>query len=211
MACDMIRKPKDQTHHGNLREALILAGMQLLEEGGSSALTLRKCAALAGVSHAAPAHHFEGLVGLKTAIATRGYALFEQMMKDGINAAGADPNAKALGMSRGYLRFAKDHPALFNLIFDNPDNFADHPEWREASQSARQVLIDCSAPFTHGPGGAAANEVALFALAHGYAKLIEIGRVVPGSGDARDVRFEDILCLLNLKVEPDGPTANGKR
>ena len=60
---------KKQHHHGNLREALITAGVGLLNEGGLSALTLRKCAARAGVSHAAPAYHFKGLNGLLTAIA----------------------------------------------------------------------------------------------------------------------------------------------
>ena len=78
----MIKKPDGKQHHGNLKESLVLAGMQLLEDEGLEALTLRRCAVLAGVSHAAPAHHFDGLKGLKTAIATRGYAIFEQMMKD---------------------------------------------------------------------------------------------------------------------------------
>jgi DNA-binding transcriptional regulator YbjK len=55
---------KKKPHHGNLRAALVSAGIELLEEGGLEALTLRKCAARAGVSHAAPAHHFEGLQGL---------------------------------------------------------------------------------------------------------------------------------------------------
>jgi hypothetical protein len=50
-----------------------------------------------------------------------------------------------------------------------------------------------------GPGGAAAIEVALFSLVHGYAKLIEIGRVVPGSGDGRDVKYADIVGMLNLQ------------
>ena len=78
----MIKKPENKQQHGNLKEALVLAGMQILEEEGLAALTLRRCAALAGVSHAAPAHHFDGLKGLRTAIAIRGYAILEQMMTD---------------------------------------------------------------------------------------------------------------------------------
>lgn len=199
----MNKKNEKSHHHGNLREALVTAGFELLEEGGLAALTLRKCAARAGVSHAAPAHHFDGLGGLKTAIAKRGYAIFEKMMKDGIAAAGSDPKAQAYGLSLGYLKFATEHNALFNLIFDRPDKFTGDPEWQQAAQSARQVLNDVSAKFVAGPGGNSATEVALFSLVHGYAKLIEIGRVVPGSGDARDVKYEDIINMLNLQAKPE--------
>lgn len=196
----MIKKPKDRQHHGNLKEALILAGMQLLDEEGLEALTLRRCAALAGVSHAAPAHHFEGLKGLRTAIATRGYAIFEQMMKDGIAAAGSNKRAQAIGMSLGYIRFATEHNALYNLIFDRPEKFIQTEDWARASASARRVLNDVSSQFVAGSGGPSATEVALFSLVHGYSKLIEIGRVVPGSEDARDVSFEEIFELMKIKA-----------
>lgn len=199
----MIKKPENQQHHGNLKEALVLAGMQLLDEEGLGALTLRRCAAMAGVSHAAPAHHFDGLKGLRTAIAVRGYTTFEQMMKDGIATAGTEPRAQALGMCRGYIRFATEHSALFNLIFDRPDMFTQDAEWKKASTSARHVLNDVGALFVDGPGGQSATEVALFALVHGYAKLMEIGRVVPGSGDGRDVKFENVIRFLDLEVKPD--------
>lgn len=198
----MIKKPDDQQHHGNLKEALILAGMQLLRDEGLQALTLRRCAALAGVSHAAPAHHFDGLKGLKTAIATRGYAIFEQMMKDGITAAGPDKHAQAIGLCKGYIRFGTEHNALFNLIFDSPDKFIHNDEWIKASTSARQVLNDTSAQLVDGPGGPGTTEVLLFALAHGFTKLIEIGRVAPGSGDGRDVKFEDVMAMVNLEGKP---------
>lgn len=195
----MMQKPKDKQHHGNLREALIQAGMHLLEQEGLDALTLRRCAAMAGVSHAAPAHHFEGLRGLKTAIAIRGYAIFEKMMRDGIEAAGPDTKAQTLGLCLGYIRFATEHKAMFNLVFDEPEKFIQNPEWVKASTSARQVLNDMSSQFMAGAGGQSATEVAFFALAHGYAKLIEIGRVVPGSEDGRDVKFEDVFSMINLK------------
>ena len=197
----MIKKPENQQHHGNLKEALVLAGMQILEEEGLAALTLRRCAAMAGVSHAAPAHHFDGLKGLRTAIAIRGYAIFEQMMKDGIEAAGAEPRAQALGICLGYIKFATTHNALFNLIFDSPDKFIPTDEWQQAGGSARQVLNDVSALFEDGPGGPSATEVLLFALVHGYSKLIEIGRVAPGSGDGRDVSFEDVMSFIKLEAK----------
>lgn len=199
----MIKKPENKQHHGNLKEALVLAGMQLLKEEGLDALTLRRCAALAGVSHAAPAHHFDGLTGLKTAIATRGYAIFEKSMRDGINAAGPDRGAQAVGMALGYVKFATEHNAMFNLIFDSPDKFIHNPEWVEAGASARQVLSEVSSYLVDGKGGPSATEVTLFALAHGYAKLIEIGRVVPGSGDGRDVKLEDVMSRIQFEAKSD--------
>ena len=84
-------KQKRPHHHGNLREALIIAGLELMEEGGPDALTLRKCAKRAGVSHAAPAHHFNGLTGLKAAIVARGHRLFS----DFIRKAGAEASDRS--------------------------------------------------------------------------------------------------------------------
>lgn len=194
-----MKKPKDKQHHGNLKEALVLAGMQLLEKEGLEALTLRRCAALAGVSHAAPAHHFDGLKGLRTAIATRGYAIFDQMMKEGMDGAGPDKKAQAIGMVRGYVRFSTQHNALFNLMLDRPDKFIQCKEWEDARTTSRQILKDVASQFEPGSGGPTATEVALFSITHGYSKLIEIGRVAPGSGDDRDVIFEEIFELMNLK------------
>lgn len=195
----MIKKPANQQHHGNLREALIIAGLELLEEGGLPALTLRKCAMKAGVSHAAPAHHFDGLRGLKAAIAIRGFGIFEQMMKDGIAEAQSDPKAEVLGMSRGYIRFATEHNALFKLVFDSRADLIDDPDWQAASASARRVLDDVCLKFESGVGGQPALQTVLYALAHGYSKLIEIGTIRPGSRTERDVKFEDLLAMLDLR------------
>ena len=68
-------------HHGNLRSALIDSGLALLANEGLAGLTLRRAAAAAGVSHAAPAHHFDGLPGLLTAIAARAFQLFADQME----------------------------------------------------------------------------------------------------------------------------------
>ncbi|WP_421724737.1 TetR/AcrR family transcriptional regulator [Bauldia sp.] len=195
----MIRKPANQQHHGNLREALILAGLQILETEGLKALTLRRCAKLAGVSHAAPTHHFEGLPGLKSAIATRGYGIFERLMIEGIEAEDT-PRGRVLGMCRGYLRFATEHRALFNLIFVSPRDFPPDEERMAAAASARRVLTQTCAELRHGAGGSSTTEVAVWSLVHGFAKLIEIERVVPGSGDARDVDFDNVFSFLDVRA-----------
>lgn len=201
----MLKKPKNKQHHGNLREALILAGMQLLEEGGLEALTLRKCATLAGVSSAAPSHHFDGIKGLRTAIAVRAYEIFDKTTMDTIAAADPDPRAQALAMTLGYIRFATEHNGLFNLMIDTPDKFSDDTDWKESTKESREILDGISSKFLPGPGGEAAIETVFFALAHGYVKLMEIGRIKPGSGGRQDVKFEDIFAMINLEVKPDNP------
>ncbi|MBL1240806.1 MAG: TetR/AcrR family transcriptional regulator, partial [OCS116 cluster bacterium] len=136
-------------HHGNLRKALVDAGIELLDEGGIEALTLRKCAARAGVSHAAPAHHFKGLKGLVTAIVTRGYLLFAAEMNANIEAADDDPISRLRGCSQGYVKFSRENKALASIIFNKANCFEDEPEWIEAADAAYQVLIDICAPFKH--------------------------------------------------------------
>ena len=192
----MIKKPEGQQHHGNLKEALVIAGLQILKEEGLLGLSLRKCAARAGVSHAAPAHHFKGVSALKSAIAAKAYGIFEDLMKQGIAEAGPAPSEKIQGMCRGYLRFASEHEALFNLIFVHRDTLPEDEERERAAVSARQVLIDVCTALSPEAHRLNVTEVAVWSLVHGYAKLIEIGRVEPGSGDARDVGFDEVFRLL---------------
>ena len=70
-------------HHGDLRAALIAAGIDMLEADGIAGLSLRKIAARVGVSHAAPAHHFNGKNALLVAIAAQGFRTFTDLMRQG--------------------------------------------------------------------------------------------------------------------------------
>src|SRR5260221_13857653 len=79
--CRMAKaKAAKSYHHGELREALVIAGRKLLEEKGLRGFTLRECARRAAVSHAAPAHHFASLDDLLAEIATRGFVELAAMM-----------------------------------------------------------------------------------------------------------------------------------
>ena len=164
---------KSAHNHPNLREALIDAGLTLLASEGTAGLTLRKCAALAGVSHAAPAHHFAGLPGLLTAIATRGFRIFAQTMLD--DAADADnPRARLHAICRGYYRFAFEHPALFDLMFRQlcvEPVTIDDAELKQASDAAYGVLADACAPFVPNGKSAQITQFQVWSLIHGYACL----------------------------------------
>src|SRR3954464_1315173 len=112
------RKPRDAYQHGDLRHALIQAGLKLLAEGGAGELSLRAAAELAGVSHAAPYRHFRDKNALVAAIGEEGFRLLTRAMRQEI--AAADPGdvlARLRASGRGYVLFAVRHPAYFRTIF----------------------------------------------------------------------------------------------
>lgn len=186
-------------HHGNLPQALVAAGIALLREGGPEALTLRRCAAMAEVSHAAPAHHFDGIAGLRAAIAAEGFRIFTAAMLKERDAAPASPRARLRAICRGYLRFAEDEPALFDLIFGFDARQKQRHNPAEAGIPAYDVLRDACAPFA--PGGEAPEivEAQVWSLIHGYAALRLSGRF---RNDA-PANFDRVMALLDrVGTEP---------
>lgn len=95
-------------HHGDLRRAILGAALDVIAAEGPTALSLRDLARRAGVSHAAPAHHFKDRTGLLTAIAAEGYALL---------AAALDTADDLRDAGVRYVRFAREHSAHFQVMF----------------------------------------------------------------------------------------------
>lgn len=103
-------------HHGNLRKTLIHVAVEILEEQGLSSLGLREVARRAGVSHAAPYHHFQDKQALYAAVAGYGFQKLRDAMASKAHGSGAPLNGlQAYGIA--YTRFAIAHPALFRLMF----------------------------------------------------------------------------------------------
>ena len=175
---DAMIKSKDKTrhHHGNLRTALIEAGIELLAEGGLDALSLRKCATRAGVSHAAPAHHFAGVEGLRAAIASEGFDRFRRRMLDCADAGDQTPRGRLFGIARGYLAFAREEPALYDLIFSFRAQSPMSAELACAADPAYAVLRETCAPFVPPGSDPVVIETQVWSLVHGYAMLILTGR-----------------------------------
>lgn len=184
-------------HHGDLKNALVRAGLDLLEEGGLDGLTLRRAAARAGVSHAAPAHHFDGKDGLLRAIAARGFVIFAEMMEFERERAGTKPRDRLIGICRGYLKFAETKPALFKLIFTTKGRSDEDEELAAAGARAYGVLAEACAPFQVAKDGPGVNEAMIWALVHGYATLRELDRMQLPNCDLID--FESILPPMKLK------------
>ncbi|UVH58693.1 TetR/AcrR family transcriptional regulator [Variovorax paradoxus] len=104
-------------HHGDLHAALIGATEALLAERGIEGFTLREAARRAGVSAAAPMHHFGSAAGLLTEVAILGFEELTRCLRAGTETGGTDPARRLRGQGMGYVRFALAYPARFQLMF----------------------------------------------------------------------------------------------
>jgi AcrR family transcriptional regulator len=191
--------PHDRPHHhGNLRAALIEAGTAILDEGGITALTLRACAARAGVSHAAPAHHFQGLPGLLTAIAAEGHRRFAATMLRHRAQSDPDDRARLLAICDGYLDFARTHPGMFALMFSSPFDPVDADDLKLAAAASYNVLAEGCAPFVAPDARPEVTEIAVWSMVHGFAQLSSRARVAMPAHIGTPVDFADVFHALAL-------------
>ncbi len=108
-------KAKPAYHHGDLKQALVGAGLALADESGLEALTTRALARKLGVSHAAPARHFPQRSLLLAEVAAAAFEMFSQVLSGAAH--GAAPKLAFAAMGRAYVRFALEHPGLIHLMF----------------------------------------------------------------------------------------------
>jgi AcrR family transcriptional regulator len=180
---EAVPRKGDRYHHGNLREELLAAAEVELTEKGIEGLSLRGIAKRAGVSHAAPAHHFGDVGGLLTALAAVGFQRFVAFLDERQVGAGSDPGLRMQAAGLGYIDFALAYPALFQLIFSSrrPD-FAD-PALSQAANAAFDQLVRSvgeakgNDPYAEEAG--MVDVMATWATVHGLAGLLNTGRLKP--------------------------------
>lgn len=200
-------KPRPASyHHGALREALLAAAERLLEAGGMPALTLRAVAREAGVSHAAPAHHFRDLTGLLTALAAVGYRRLAGTFAAATDAAGTDPTARLLAMGRAYVGFARAYPGLFLLMFRSERLDMQNPELCEATGETARALREAIEARAPGVGAidAIGRAAAVWSLVHGFSLLLIDQRLkgllaaMPEHQQNPDALLEAVLRVTNF-------------
>lgn len=159
-------------HHGDLRDALVRAARRTLESDGLPALSLRGVARAAGVSPAAPYHHFADKQALLNAVAAEGFAALRSEMLARM-ARKPDPAARLEASGIGYVVFAVENPALFRLMFggDGPQVSADDA-LTKAREGAYGVLESAVAETSPDRAADPLTCLRLWALVHGIAKLI---------------------------------------
>jgi AcrR family transcriptional regulator len=160
---------------GDLRQALLDATVATLDEVGADRLSLREVARRAGVSHAAPAHHFTDKAGLLTAVAAEGFDMLVQYLA-AVQPGGAGQPADQLpALGRAYAQFAEENPGRFEVMFRPGLLHAGDPAFQRAGDAAfralRHHIAACQSRGWRQSEPADALAAAAWALAHGIAVL----------------------------------------
>jgi AcrR family transcriptional regulator len=152
-------------HHGDLRAAILAEAARLVAERGADRVSLRELAREAGVSHAAPAHHFTDRRGLFTALAAQGFEL--------LAAALTDARPCFIDAALAYVRFAIEHPGHYRVMFDksllDPSNL--ELSAAEAAAGAELSRGVASLPDQRAKADPASAELAAWSLVHGFSML----------------------------------------
>src|SRR5215218_85527 len=131
-------------HHGNLREALIDAALELIGAKGPAGFTIAEAARLAGVSPAAPYRHFRDADALLAEVAVRGFDRFAAVLSRAWNDGAPEPQRAFEAMGRAYLAFARDEPAYYAAMFEARLEPEAHPGLREVGDRAFAILRDAA-------------------------------------------------------------------
>lgn len=203
-------KHESPYHHGALRDALLQAAERVLERDGLAGLTLRAVAREAGVSHAAPTHHFGDLTGLVSELAAIGFRQFNAAMAASCAADTPFP-ARGLARAKAYIAYAQAHPGMYGLMFRTERLDYSRPSLHEASEASfagltnaiaaiRQERIEEEA-LTLEQAAAIARS---WSLVHGFTMLLLDGRLkdilrrLPKGTDA-EMLLDAMLKLAMLK------------
>ena len=182
------RRSADETryHHGDLHDALLAAAERVLERDGLPGLTLRAVAREAGVSHAAPTHHFGDLTGLLSELAAIGFRRFNEAM---IAAGNTEtlPLMKAMARAKAYVAYAQARPGMYGLMFRTERLDMTRPSLHEAATASFEGLATAvSLSRNEKLTGEALETLSLdqaaaiaraWSLVHGFTTLLLDGRL----------------------------------
>jgi AcrR family transcriptional regulator len=185
-------------HHGELRTALLAAAESELAENGVEGFTLRGCARRAGVSHAAPAHHFPDVRALLTEMATIGFErLSESMTVHARNTPlGSADHIRAIG--KGYVAFALENPYLFRLIFRTGLLDVEDPRYKAAGAAAFSIPVRAIGALGASDDPMADPElasrvIAIWSIVHGFSELVLAGQLDRAHGPGRTMSIDELL------------------
>ena len=187
-------------HHGNLKDALITAGLEILSEQGMEGLSLRKVAKKVGVSHTAPYNHFADKQALLAAISTAGHEQLYQTLSSAFEAAQDSSPEIILEIAWAYLQFALDDPGRFKLMFSGVLEVEyDHPRFVEISQKNISLLEEIIV-FCQNKGQLLAGQTELLAIrlwssVHGFTNLMLENQFPP-----EYLQGQDLKGLLRVAI-----------
>jgi AcrR family transcriptional regulator len=199
-------------HHGNLKEALLRAALELIVQKGPGGFTFAEAARWAGVSPAAPYRHFRDRDELMASVALRGFERFELALARAWDDGRPDVFAALDRLGKAYLEFARAEPAYYSAMFEAGIPLATNPELREAGERAFAVLrgaaekLCAHAPLRTRPP-ALMVALHIWAMSHGIASLFGRGdaaqRTLPMSPEEL-LEAEVLVYLRGLGVAEAG-------
>src|ERR1051325_10316617 len=203
-------------HHGNLREALIRAALDLIAQKGPAGFTFADAARWAGVSSAAPYRHFRDRDALLADVARRGFEQFAAALAHAWNDGRPDLYRAFENLGRAYLGFARNEPAYYSAMFEAGVPLEADAELRDVAGRAFEVLRHASeALCAHVPAEkrppALMMSLHIWALSHGIASLFARGdagrRTLPmAPEELLEAGVLIYLCYLGLIA----PTAHAE-
>ena len=211
------RKDKDQGrergyHHGNLREALLQAALDLIGQKGAAGFTFADAARMAGVSPAAPYRHFRDRDELLSSIAQRGFEQFETALTEAWDDGRPDTITAFERVGKAYLNFAREQPALYSAMFEsgipidmNPTLMAAGERAFAIIRAAAERLAALAPPGVPRPP-AMMMALHIWSMSHGVASLFARGdaarRKLPMSPDEL-LEAEVLIYLRGLGFPTD--------
>lgn len=193
----LVSHSKDKTyHHGDLRNALVTAAELELKENGLERFSLRGVARAAGVSHAAPTHHFGDVQGLLTALTTVGFVRLLKVQQKRQKKANKDPLEQLVAAGLGYIEFAQNNSEMLHLMFASSMPNHDNADLSESAEAAFENLVVLVNKVSGGESGQSMSDVyAPWALVHGFSALLNANRL-PSLGSSKITRDAELHAVL---------------
>jgi len=198
---------KSPYHHGDLKNALIRTGVEILAREGISALSLRKVARRAGVSHSAPYAHFKDKQALITAISIEGFKKLLQILENTFQENKSDPRRLLLETAWAYFNFALHETDTFKVMFSgilekeekDPDLLA---LVRQTYQIVVQVVSICQAEGILAAGDTNLAATALWAQIYGLISLYLEGQISHSILDRYELRSILLFSINQITLVP---------
>lgn len=198
--------PAKKYHHGNLKNALIQAGAEILSKEGVAGLTLRKVAKRAGVSHSAPYAHFKDRQSLIAAISTEGFRQLYDELGAVVLAHADDPREQLVEAAWSYVQFALNNTDTFKIMFSGVlEKEKDYPAFVEISgQTFERVLSivrNCQNAGILRPGPSELVAISLWGQVHGIISLALEGQITHRVLDHFPLREVLLFAISQMSYE----------
>jgi AcrR family transcriptional regulator len=213
------RRAERGYHHGNLKEALLQAALNLIAQKGAAGFTFADAARMAGVSPAAPYRHFRDRDELLASIAQRGFEQFEALLTQAWDDGRPDTVTAFERTGKAYLAFARNEPAFYSAMFESGVPVDSNPTLMAASERAFAIIraaaerLAALAPPGVPRPPAMMMALHIWSMSHGVASLFGRGdaarRKLPMSPEEL-LEAEVLIYLRGLGFPTDRKPSNGQ-